>query len=243
MTTNRAARRLLALALGLSWAAFPGPALGAQTGGFSAAGVASWYGADFHGRRTSSGEVYDRGKYSAAHRSLPFGTLLLVTLESTGKQVVVRVNDRGPFVAGRIIDLSEAAAAAIGLDALGVGRVTIAEVKDFPVGPLPGAATAPGKAAVAGAAAAPSQARPSPAARDAWCDIQVASFSKKENADAAVARLSAVGYSPEIRTVPGFYRVVLAGLPADRAEAERKRLEDLGYPRVLVTLRQIAKDR
>jgi rare lipoprotein A len=78
-------------------------------------GKASWYGAGHHGRRTASGEVFNSNGMTAAHRSLPFGTRLRVTNERTGRSVVVRVNDRGPFGGGRVIDVSRAAAVAIGL--------------------------------------------------------------------------------------------------------------------------------
>ena len=73
-------------------------------------GLASWYGADFHGRRTASGARYDMNELTAAHKTLPFGTLLRVVNEQTGKAVLVEVTDRGPFVKRRVVDLSRAAA-------------------------------------------------------------------------------------------------------------------------------------
>ncbi len=88
-------------------------------------GVASWYGPGFHGRRSASGEVFDQNALTAAHRTLPFGTRVRVTSLASGQSVVVRINDRGPFGHGRVIDLSAAAAAQIGLRARGVGRVQI----------------------------------------------------------------------------------------------------------------------
>lgn len=93
-------------------------------------GLASWYGgADgLHGALTASGEPFDQGALTAAHRFLPFGTRVRVTFIKTGKSVVVRINDRGPFVAGRIIDLSRAAAAEIGMELYGVGRVELSIV-------------------------------------------------------------------------------------------------------------------
>ncbi len=86
-------------------------------------GVASWYGEPFHGRRTSSGEIYDMHKFTAAHLTLPFGTLVWVTDFDTGKSVVVRINDCGPFVEGRIIDLSFAAAEKLEMVHKGLARV------------------------------------------------------------------------------------------------------------------------
>lgn len=86
-------------------------------------GVASWYGEPFHGRRTSSGEIYDMYQFTAAHRTLPFGAIVRVTNLRSGKQTDVRINDRGPFVANRIIDLSLSAARA--LDMIGTGTALV----------------------------------------------------------------------------------------------------------------------
>ena len=93
--------------------------------GYEEFGIASWYGADFHGRPTSNGETYNMYDISAAHKLLPMHTMLLVTNLDNGKETVVRVNDRGPFVQGRIIDLSYGAAQKISLVASGTARVKI----------------------------------------------------------------------------------------------------------------------
>jgi len=93
--------------------------------GVIARGLASWYGEPFHGRRTASGEVYDMNELTAAHKTLPFGTRVRVRHARTGKEVTVRINDRGPHVPGRIIDLSRAAASALGIVQGGVGRVVL----------------------------------------------------------------------------------------------------------------------
>ena len=87
-------------------------------------GVASWYGPGFHGKKTANGERFNTNDLTAAHKTLPFGTQLRVTNERTGKSVVVRINDRGPYAHGRVIDLSKAAAEAVGIE--GVGQVTLA---------------------------------------------------------------------------------------------------------------------
>jgi rare lipoprotein A len=89
-------------------------------------GGASWYGPGFQGRKTASGERFNTHAMTAAHRSLPFGSRVKVTNNHTGRSVVVRINDRGPFVHGRIIDLSKASAQAIGIS--GVGRVTLSRL-------------------------------------------------------------------------------------------------------------------
>jgi rare lipoprotein A len=88
-------------------------------------GQASWYGPRFHGRRTASGERYDQHAMTAAHKTLPFGTLVRVRSLVTGKEVDVRVTDRGPFVRGRIIDVSRAAAEALGMMGVGVKQVSL----------------------------------------------------------------------------------------------------------------------
>jgi rare lipoprotein A len=92
-------------------------------------GVASWYGEEFAGRTTANGEIFDPLQFTAAHRTLPFGTVVEVTNPRTGQSVRVRVNDRGPYIGGRVIDLSYAAAQQIGLIEPGIGEVDIAVVK------------------------------------------------------------------------------------------------------------------
>lgn len=89
-------------------------------------GQASWYGPGFHGRRTASGEKFNTNDMTAAHRTLPFGTRVRVVNKKTGKSVVVRINDRGPYAHGRVIDLSRASAQAIGIS--GVGSVELAQL-------------------------------------------------------------------------------------------------------------------
>src|SRR5512143_2917716 len=95
-------------------------------------GVASWYGPGFHGRRTANGEVYDQYELTAAHQTLPLGTRIMVTSLTNGRSVEVRVNDRGPFVGGRIVDLSYAAASVLGMVGPGTMPVRL-EVLEAPV--------------------------------------------------------------------------------------------------------------
>jgi len=84
-------------------------------GPYHETGIASWYGPGFHGNRTANGEVYDMDGISAAHKTLPFGTIVRVVDLETRRSIVVRINDRGPFVEGRIIDLSKGAAEKLGM--------------------------------------------------------------------------------------------------------------------------------
>lgn len=96
--------------------------------GYEAEGTASWYGRKFHGQRTSSGEPYDMYAMTAAHKSLPLPTYAKVTNIKNGKEVIVKINDRGPFVKDRLIDLSYAAAKKLGIHASGTGKVKISAI-------------------------------------------------------------------------------------------------------------------
>jgi rare lipoprotein A len=107
------------------------PTASAQEVGETQKGLASWYGAKYHGRKTSSGEVYNRHKLTAAHNGLPLGTVVKVTNLSNGESVTVKINDRGPFKGRRIIDLSEAAAKKINYRNAGLTEVSV-EVVELP---------------------------------------------------------------------------------------------------------------
>jgi rare lipoprotein A len=96
--------------------------------GFKARGIASWYGKKFHGRKTSSGEIYNMYAMTAAHKTLPLGTHLSVTNLNNDQKVIVRVNDRGPFVRGRIIDLSYTAAKKLDIISVGTAPVEIVAI-------------------------------------------------------------------------------------------------------------------
>ena len=136
-------------------------------------GYASWYGHPYHGRRTSSGETYDMHKLTAAHRTLPFGTEVEVTNRENERKVQVRINDRGPFVDGRIIDLSLKAAKAIRL--VGPGTALV-RVKILRV-PGNGATSSAGGGGGAGT-------------RNGRYTVQVGAFADKRNADRLRARLA-----------------------------------------------------
>ncbi len=115
----------------------PPPAVERQPavpGEYREEGVASWYGIPFNGHRTSNGEIYDMHQMTAAHRTLPFGAVVRVTNLNNGKHAEVRINDRGPFVANRVIDLSEAAAQAIEMIGTGTAPVRL----EILAGPNPG---------------------------------------------------------------------------------------------------------
>ncbi len=217
----------------------------AEPGAFQT-GVASWYGADFHGRRTSNGEIYDKEKLTCAHRSLAFGSYVLVSNLDNGSSVVVRVNDRGPFAKDRIIDLSEAAARIIGMIPTGTARVSLTlmpreEALAWKGGPIAGAGDsgpAAAGSAGAGSAAAGAQAQSSPLASvppDARVRIQVASYSSESNAKATLGRLAASGLSAAIEASGGHYRVLFADLSPEQARAVAQKLDGLGYRGYSVT--------
>ena len=103
---------------------------------FRQEGIASWYGKEFEGKPTASGEIFDLSLYTAAHPTLPFGSLLMVTNTQNMRQVTVRVNDRGPFVAARIIDLSMCAAEALDMISTGTAPVIVEQVFNTALGPV-----------------------------------------------------------------------------------------------------------
>ncbi len=173
-----------------------------STPAFTDHGLASWYGEPYHGRRTASGEVYDMHDRTAAHRSLDFGTWVRVTRTDTGAAVEVRVNDRGPFVAGRVIDLSYAAARAIGLDLDGVAPVRLA-VLDRP-GKVPPAASG--------------DPAPAPASDCLW--VQIGAFAARDNAERAAERLRAEGEKVVVMAGPEGLERVRVGPFTTRGEAE-----------------------
>lgn len=172
--------------------------------GYVAEGVASWYGSKFHGRRTSSGEPYDMYAMTAAHRSLPLPTYVRVTNLENGRSTVVRVNDRGPFVDDRLIDLSYAAATRLGVIDNGTTRVRVRAL-------TPGEPTADPQP-VADAAAA---------GRGAEVYLQVGAFREYANAQRMRARVRGAGIRSvdvdKAEPAPGesVYRVRIGPLDAD----------------------------
>jgi rare lipoprotein A len=243
------ARSLIAAAIALSAAVLAATAQGAANGAAGAAGVAaakesgvaSWYGADFHGRLTSNGETYDKEKLTCAHRTLAFGTYLRVRNLDNGSSVVVRVNDRGPFAKNRIIDLSEAAARIIGMIPTGTARVSLEvipkeEALAWKGSPLDGAVDRSAGGGATNRAPAPGASQPSAAiSAKARVRIQVASYSSEANARSTASRLEASGLKPVIEHASGRFRVAFPDLSPDEARTVSRRLDSLGYRGYLVT--------
>ncbi len=172
-------------------------------------GLASWYGVPYHGRRTSSGEVYDMYQLTAAHREIPLGSWVEVTNLTNGRSLTVRINDRGPFVEGRIIDLSYASASLLGVTGPGLAQVRVRVSQP-----------------------------PSGSAGPARYSVQVASFAAESSARALKAELDRrVPGVQIVKALVGgeFYYRVRVGSFASRAEAQgtAERLAGLGY-RVLI---------
>ena len=118
-------RRVLAAVLAALFLSASGMAEARTQKAFTQNGTASWYGAWHHGKVTANGESYDMFAMTAAHKTIPLGSLVKVTRKDNGKSIVVRINDRGPYKKRRIIDLSYAAAKSLGMKKKGVSRVTI----------------------------------------------------------------------------------------------------------------------
>jgi rare lipoprotein A len=175
--------------------------------GWTEKGIASWYGEPYHGRRTASGEIYDMNQMTAAHKTLAFGTKVKVNRRDTGADVVVRINDRGPFIEGRIIDLSYAAAKKIGLDVDGV-----APVKIKVVGHTDAHTAAPAASA-------------SEEAEDCFW-VQVGAFSDRSNAARAEKNLEKAGHNAVmLESADGLWRVRIGPFDSEKkAEKTRNRV-------------------
>lgn len=112
----------------VSVAALAAALLSISTAAYAQCGGASWYGPGFNGKRAASGEIFNENAMTAAHRSLPFGTKVMVTDQRTGRQISVTINDRGPFHGSRIIDLSKAAATELGFRNRGTTSVCLSQL-------------------------------------------------------------------------------------------------------------------
>jgi len=213
------------LVLGLNCGGNPGillpPPLAARVG-FVEMGVASWYGHPYHGRKTSNGETYDMEQLTAAHLRLPFNTVVRVTNLATELSVDVRINDRGPFIKDRIVDLSHAVARQIGMIGDGIATVRLEVVED-PGGidePLPLSDVVISEAAGCGS--------------EPYYGAQVGSFADKDNAERMAGKMRLAFGAATILTAQSaegqpLYRVVVGSASATGdIEKLRRRLADDG---------------
>ena len=188
--------------------------------GFVQRGIASWYGLKFHGRKTSSGEIYNMHDMTAAHKTLPIPVYVHVRNLDNGRTAIVKVNDRGPFVDGRIIDLSYAAAKKLGVKGPGTANVEISVIEKGQTEPVRVARTIPLTA---------------PEERDQPLFIQLGSFASLVNAETLVRDLHDANESSarvsRLETENGlFYRVRLGPLyDIDEANAIVARLRTKGF--------------
>jgi rare lipoprotein A len=221
--------------------------LTAQTAdNFRQEGIASWYGREFEGRPTASGEIFDSSKLTAAHPTLPFGTWLLVINQHNNKQVTVRVNDRGPFVAARIIDVSRAAAEQLDMIATGTAPVRIESIGGAVSSAVPTAnqpAVAAGEANVQRVVIqTPNQIRLIPQINinaNKTYRLQVGSYRIARNAVDAVERLKNSGLNPSYeRSMDSgngeYFRVVLAGVRGTDVQITAERLQQAGFREALI---------
>ncbi len=186
--------------------------------GYVESGVASWYGTKFHGRRTSSGEPYDMYAMTAAHKTLPIPAYAAVTNLDNGKRIIVRINDRGPFVKGRLIDLSYVAAQKLGIAARGTGRV---EVKTISVAD----SKPPVKIAKAETETSITSSTVEADSEASKLYLQVGLFRERINAEQLRDKLSpltlpAIHVSTDTSSAQTLYRVRIGPLSAD-TEAEQ----------------------
>jgi rare lipoprotein A len=200
-----------------------------DSSGYRERGGASWYGNKFHGHLTSNGETYDMYKMSAAHKSLPIPTYVRVTNLDNGKQVIVRVNDRGPFHSGRIIDLSYAAASKLGMLARGTARVEVEAIN-------PRAWQSASRAIAAPPSSDVSTARAVPVALSSGSFVQVGAYSQAGSANRIARQLSDLYGRPSKvtdveRSGRTLYRVLLGPFVSkDAMERMIYQLSQSGYP-------------
>lgn len=180
----------------------------ATSKGYHERGIASWYGSKFHGRRTSSGELYDMYLATAAHKSLPLPTYAEVTNLDNGRKMIVKINDRGPFHEGRIIDLSYAAAIKLGVDKAGTARIDVRAIN------------------------ARISKRSSVKVADGTF-LQVGAFSKRRTANDLAGKMVAAHLKPvSVQKSRGLYKVWIGPYASEaEIEASIRRVVELGYER------------
>lgn len=196
--------------------------------------MASWYGADFANLPTASGEIFHPELISAAHRTLPLGTLADVTNEKNGRTVRVKINDRGPFIAGRIVDLSKAAAAEIGAVADGIVPVTLIVVSLGDNRRI----RAQSKPVTAGSSPPENPSTIESARPSASWVVQAGSFGNEANARKLRDRLAERYPTPYLENFEGLNRVKFGPYASrEEAEAAKESLGDIGLAGIVIPQR------
>jgi rare lipoprotein A len=219
---------------------------------FRQEGIASWYGAEFDGRPTASGEPFNSALLTAAHPSLPFGTVLKVTNKHNDLTVTVRVNDRGPFVAARIIDLSRAAAEVLDMLSTGTAPVTVeavaaqAAAQAVPAreqaAPAVSAASGQAAAQSSSLSGAPASQVPAiyiigavpPAESAGSYRLQVGAYKIPRNAIDTLEKLKNAGLNPAYEKSGDLYRVVLPGLMTGDILPVSEKLKTAGFTQAII---------
>jgi rare lipoprotein A len=229
----------------------PAPQSGLGNAAFRQEGIASWYGTEFEGHPTASGELFNPAQLTAAHPSLPFGTMLKVTNIQNNRQVTVRVNDRGPFVNTRIIDVSRAAAEVLDILGTGTAPVVVELAGEAAIATPPQASPIlpePWIAPIPAPAQPPLPAQPSvvdpgaavvkpgipPFGTNKRYRVQVGAYKVTRNAVDTFDRIKSLGIEPSYERYENFYRVVIAGIRAEDIQTLAGRLGPAGFSEILV---------
>ena len=196
--------------------------------------TASYYAEDFHGKKTSNGERFNMNDLTCAHKSLPFDTILKVTNLANGKSVQVRVNDRGPFVASREIDLSKAAAIKLGMIGSGTAKVKLEIVKKGPDTKLSRQTAASAAKIMNKIAPATSTVNTSTTPKKldpgTYWDIQLGAFKSKENAKKFATKVSKAGFKDIVLQTSGeVTRVAIKKVPASKVTDTQNKLASAGF--------------
>jgi len=240
-------KHILAIAIGIFATTLCFPQTGEMSRGiFLQEGIASWYGGEFNGRPTASGEIFNDTALTAAHPFLPFGTMLKITNQHNNKTVTVRVNDRGPFVAARIIDLSRSAALQLDMLSTGTAPVKVESLAEVTLPAKPGAVksvpaappaitagTMPETAGQPVTAVFDGAVRFQPAIPQGYTGknyrVQVGSYRQAQYAVEAYEKLKSAGLTPAYERYGEFYRVVLPGIKQSELNTLAERLGRAGF--------------
>lgn len=254
-------RTILVIITGLAVISFCAAQV-SDNGSFTQEGIASWYGTEFEGKPTASGELFNSSLFTAAHPTLPFGTVLKITSKHNNKSVIVRVNDRGPFVSARILDISKAAAQQLDMIKTGTAPVLVeslpaaAQTETIQNSEAPQTAAVPHEVPAVQNAGAPAQpvsafpaqpwhapVRTAPAQLKGAVPgdnnaklyrIQVGAYVQPRNAVETFEKLKSAGLNPSYEKFNEFYRVVISGVRNTEVHSVAEKLGQAGFREAIV---------